>query len=490
MTPIEPFDLTVKDISFINDIKSMAIIGTSEKRNFFFLRNHQENFKGTLYAIHPTLKEIPEFPKENIYPSVKDVPGELDFAFIAVPARQILNIIDDCVEKGVKLISIFTAEFSDSGTKEGIELEKELIKRAKNDVRILGPNGMGLYYPKLGITWRSKFPTKKGNIGLIAQSGGMCNIVVYTGTEFGINFSKVFSYGNGADLDFIDLLYFLSNDPETDIILCYIEGIKQNRVQILRRVLNSNKKPIVILKGGKSERGEFAARTHTASVAGNTQIWHSLIKQYNLIEVDSLEQLINTARIIDFYGSCDFKNIAVFSISGGHGVVLVDLIESAGMIVPDFSYNIQERLNKTIFINGTSPKNPLDIAAQLRYSDSIKNIIDIALSDEKIDTLIVDFPSWYFSYEFFISPDKDYEKNVIEAFTLGHKHKKPLLPIIQPANTPEEHNRILKILAEQKVPAFKDPLEFIPLLPKISKFKRKLLELKKRNRENNPNSAF
>ncbi|MFX1234693.1 MAG: CoA-binding protein [Promethearchaeota archaeon] len=476
MAPLEPFDLTVKDISFINDINSMAIIGPSQRRNFFFLKNHQENFKGKLYAIHPTLNEIPDFPKENIYESVKDVPGDLDFAFIAVPASLVLNIIDDCVEKAVKLVTIFTAEFSDSGTIEGIALEKELIKRAKNKVRILGPNGMGLFYPKLGITWRSKFPTTKGNIGFIAQSGGICNIAIYSAKEYGINFSKVFSFGNGADIDFVDLLHFLSNDSETDIILSYVEGIKQNRVQTLRNILNNNKKPIVILKGGKSERGEFAAKTHTASVAGNTRIWHSLFKQYNLIEVDSLEELLNAARIVDFYGCNVLENIAVFSISGGYGVVLVDLIEAAGMKVPEFSQKVQEELNNELFINGTSPRNPLDVAAQLNYSESIKKIIDIALSDKNMDALIMDFPSWYFSYEFFINPNKDYEKNMIEALTLGHKYKKPLFPIIQPANTPEEHIRISRILAEKKVPIFKDPLEFIHLLPKISKFKKRQLK--------------
>jgi len=470
----QKLDFKVKDISFINKIRTMAVIGPSKKRNFFFLRNHQESFKGNLYAVHPNLKEIPNFPKENVYNSIKDIPEDLDFAFIAVPANKVPNVIDECVEKKVKLVSIFSAEFSDSGTKEGIELEKDIIKRAGNKFRILGPNGMGLFYPKLGITWRSKFPTTAGNIGFIAQSGGICNIAIYTAKEFGINFSKVFSFGNGADLDFVDLLYFLSNDPETNIILCYVEGIKENRGPDLRRTLSQNKKPIVILKGGKSNKGKLAAKTHTASISGKNQIWESLFKQYNLIEVNSLEQLLNTARIIDFYGFQEIKNVAVFSISGGYGVVLVDLIEKFGMNIPDFSPEIQSKLNEAIFIRGTSPKNPLDVAAQLTYSNSIKDIIALALSDKKIDALIMDFPSWYFSYEFFITPEKDYEKNILEALSLGHKYKKPIIPIIQRASTPEEQIRISRLLIEKKVPVFGDPLEVIPLLKRISDYKRKL----------------
>ncbi len=475
----ESSDLNVKDISFINNIKSMAVIGISKKRNFFFLKNHQESFRGSLFAVHPSIKEIPDFPKQNIFASVKDIPSKVDFAFIAVPANKVLEVIDDCIEKGVKLVSVFTAEFSDAGTEEGIALEKELIRRAQNRIRILGPNGMGIFYPKMGITWRTNFPTTPGNIGFIAQSGGICNIAIYTAKEYGLTFSKVFSFGNGADLDFVDLFYFLSNDPDTDIILCYVEGIRQDRANDLRMILSNNKKPTIILKGGKSKRGEIAAKTHTASISGNNRIWNSLFMQYNMIEVNSLEQLLNTARIVDFYGINKIKNIAVFSISGGYGVVLVDIIEDAGMNVPEFSLEVQEKLKKEFFVHGTSPRNPLDVAAQLTHSESIKKIIDIALSDKNIDALIMDFPSWYFSYDFFISPDKNYESNIIEALCLGHKHKKPLFPIIQPANTPADQIRISRLLANKKVPVFSDPLEVIPLLPKINSFKKHQLVNKK-----------
>ena len=156
------YNLSVKDLSFINEIQSMAVIGTSKKRNFFFLKSHAENFKGKLYAVNPLLEDIPDFDKNKIYPSLKDIPNQVDFVFIAVPHSKILDVMDECVEKGVKLASVFTAEFSDSGTKEGLELEKKLLKRAKNKVRILGPNGLGLYYPKLGIAWRTQFPSKSG----------------------------------------------------------------------------------------------------------------------------------------------------------------------------------------------------------------------------------------------------------------------------------------------------------------------------------------
>ena len=158
MSRIESQELNIKDISFINTIKSIAVIGPSKKREYFFLRNHAEYFNGPVYAVHPTVNEIPHFDKNNFFKALEEIPGEVDFAFIAVPPSQILNIIDDCTKKNVKLITVFTSEFSDSGTEEGIALEKELLKRAQNKVRILGPNGLGIYYPKLGIAWRPGFP--------------------------------------------------------------------------------------------------------------------------------------------------------------------------------------------------------------------------------------------------------------------------------------------------------------------------------------------
>ena len=466
-------NINVKDLSFINKIKSMAVIGTSVKRNFFFLRNHHVTFKGPLYAINPTVKQIPDFPQENIFASIKDVPGEVDFAFITVPKNRVLNVIDDCVEKGVKLVSIFTAEFSDAGTQEGIEMEKELLRRANNKIRMLGPNGMGLFYPKAGIQWRDKFPTEAGNIGFVAQSGGICNIAIYTAKEFGFHFSKVFSFGNGADIDAIDLISFLGEDPETDIILCYLEGVKKDRGDLLRKTLTNATKPIAVLKGGRSNKGAIAAKTHTASISGNNKIWESVFKQANVMEVSSLEQLLNLANIIDCYGIKKMENAAVFSISGGYGVVLVDLLQKFGINIPDFSPDIQKKLKEKFFIRGTSSKNPLDLAAQLFQEDSMQKIIEIAITDKKMDFLIMDLPSFYFDPKYFFSPINKFKEMMIETLCLGQKYGKPLIPILQRTHTSEVRREIARILSKKKVPIFGDPLEVVPLLPIISRYARK-----------------
>ena len=474
MENIEINNIDVKDATFINDIRSIAIIGASKKRDYYFLRNHQYLFKGNLYAVHPYADEIPNFPKDKIYSSILDIPEAIDFAFIAIPAKKVLEVMDECVEKGVKLVTVFTSEFSDAGTAEGVELEKELLRRAKNKVRILGPNGLGLFYPKLGIAWRPGFPSVAGNIGFIAQSGGICNIAIYSSLELGIKFSKVFSFGNGVDLDFVDLLSFLINDPETEIILCYLEGIKKGRIDTLKAILKNNTKPIIVLKGGQSEIGAIAAKTHTASISGDNNIWKNFFRQYNIIEIDSLEQLLHIAHLIDCYGGFKLQNLAVISISGGYGVVLADLIEKSGLKVPPFSPNIQGEISKKFFMAGTSPNNPLDFAAQFFAINIVKEVIDIVLSDKIIDGLIIDLPGFYLTLPPRIKDSETFFKVVFESLTLGHKHNKPLILIMQHLTRPKTINEFLTKIKENKITIFGDPQEFLPLLPRISNFKEKL----------------
>ncbi len=469
MTKLETSDLNIKDLSFINDINSIAVIGPSRKRDYYFLRTHAEHYKGNIYAVHPKIKEIAGFNDENIYPSLMDIPESVDYVYITVSSSQILKVIDECVQKGVKLASVFTAGFSDLGTEEGRKLEEEMLSRANNSLRIIGPNGMGMTYPKKGICWRAKFPSEPGNIAFIGQSGGISNLIVYKGSPMGIKFSKVFSYGNGNDVDFVDLLYFLSNDEETDVILCYLEGIKAGRGEALIKVLQQYKKPIVVLKAGKSKGAAIAANTHTAAITGEYKIWKAIFDRYNVIEADSVEQLLYAAKLIDAYGIIELNNIAVLSISGGYGVVLVDQIENLGMKVPPFSPEVQNQLNQELSAVGTSAKNPLDIAAQFRNLKLVKHIVELVLSDKNIDGLIMDLPSFYLNIGYQPGRTPIMERKIIEIMSLGHSYKKPIIPIIQRTNSPEHRSRVIEILNEKKIPVFNEPLQFLSLLPKITK---------------------
>ena len=272
-----------------------------------------------------------------------------------------------------------------------------------------------------------------------------------------------------------------------DIILCYLEGIKSERGEALRKVFEfnnrNNKKPIIIVRGGKTKTGSIAAKTHTASISGENHIWKAIFEQNNIIEVNSIEQLLATAYLIEYYGLFELDNLAVLSSSGGYGVILTDLIEKAGMKVPPFSLDIQKQITSNFFTLGTSPKNPLDVSAQIFSSKSVYKILDLALADNKIDGLIVDMPSFYFNsdHSYRIHFDPSYEDHMIEALTLGHKHHKPLIPIIKRIHCPEDRDRLFKKSMERRVPVFEDPIEFISLLPKISQYTRKKKLFEKKN---------
>ena len=181
-----------------------------------------------------------------------------------------------------------------------------------------------------------------------------------------------------------------------------------------------------------------------------------------------------TIKLMESYGVFELDNAAIASISGGYGVILADLIEKEGINVPSFSPDVQEKLTKTFFASGTSPRNPLDIASHIYQSEIVYDIVDLALSDEKMDGLIMDLPSFYFSVDFHLRADHNFENNMVKALTLGFKHKKPLIFIIERLNFPEERERIVKILNEKKVPVFSHLLEFLSLIPKISKCAKRM----------------
>jgi len=476
--------LNIKDISFLNSIRSIAVIGSSKRSDYSFLRRHAEMFKGPVYAVHPTATEIRGFDdgtQNKIYSSVELIPEDIDYVFISTPASKILEVIDGCVKKGVKLASIFTAGLADLGTEEGEQLEKEMISKLNNSMRVLGPNCLGLFYPKKGISWRANFPSESGNVGFLAQSGGICDLVVFHGAEMGLHFSKVFSYGNGNDLDLVDLLYFLSNDPETEIILCYIEGINEGRGEALREVLAQNKKPIIFLKVGKSKSATIAAKTHTASIAGEYHLWEAVFNQYNIIEVKSVEQLIYAAKLIDCYGAFKFNSAAILVLSGGYGVVLADLLEEEGISVPPFSPEIQKQIDLKFKAVGTGTKNPLDVSGHLRNLKLVQQLIELALSDDAIDGIITALPTFYLSYG---SKDgrrnqfSGFENPVSKVMSLGHKYNKPIIVIMQGTIYPKTREIFATKLNEAKIAVFNDPSEFLSILPKISKYSERVKKKK------------
>ncbi|HEY91681.1 MAG TPA: CoA-binding protein, partial [Dehalococcoidia bacterium] len=207
--------------------RAIAVVGASNSsgRGTGFLSPLVElGYKGQIYPVNPKYKEVMGI---KAYASVKDIPGVVDYVISSVPASQVLGMIADSAEKGVKAIHLFTARFSETGRQDAIELEQEILKQAKKaGIRLIGPNCLGLYYPGEGISFSSGMPGESGSIGLISQSGSAIHEIVALAAQRGLRFSKAISYGNAIDFNESDYLEYFAQDPETDVVLMYIEGVR------------------------------------------------------------------------------------------------------------------------------------------------------------------------------------------------------------------------------------------------------------------------
>ena len=246
-------------------------------------------FEGRLYPVNPKVDEILGL---KAYPNVRDIPGPVDHVICSIPAPLVPQLIEDCVAKGVKVVHMFTAGFSETGEEEGVRLEAKILQIAKRGgIRLIGPNCMGIYCPSSHISFDEAFPKESGVVGFFSQSGANASELAHMGALRGIHFSKVVSYGNALDLNEVELLEYFIQDPETEIIAAYIEGVKdgQRFVRLLREA--AQVKPTIVLKGGRTQSGTGAVASHTGSLAGEDEVFDALCRQMGAIRVYSLEEL-------------------------------------------------------------------------------------------------------------------------------------------------------------------------------------------------------
>jgi len=460
----------ISSIAWLPDIKRVAVIGASSRNKYFFLRAFTSQFKGETIAIKPGVDHLEGFPKTPVYSRIKDVPGPLDFVFISLPREKVVEVIRECSEKGVKLAAVFTSEFSDAGTEEGRALEKELVVAAKGVTRILGPNGMGLYYPRLGISWRPNAPLVVGKTTFISQSGGISNLLNYGSGYVGLGLSKVFSFGNGIDLNFVELFDFAVHDPETQIITAYLEGIRTSEAPRFKELLIENEKPFIVIKGGKSNAGSRATISHTASLSGSSEIWQSLLKQSGAIQVENFENLMNIAIVLDSYGPCKMENIAVVSMSGGFGVIMTDLLEGAGMNVPPFSQSLTTKLEALITNPGTTAKNPVDFSTLIGDPDTCRKVFEAIFEDPGVDTIVFDLQIWNLDPNYQVNETPKIAEKLADAFALAHKYHKPFFLVVQHVGFIETREKLHRLLCERRVPMFGTVAEVVHAMAKIKEW--------------------
>jgi acyl-CoA synthetase (NDP forming) len=376
--------------------KSIAVVGASgDLRNVggsYFQNLVASEFEGVVYPVNVKGGKIGNY---EVYQSVRDIPGGVDLAIVAVPRRFMPGILDDCQEKRVKAVHIFTGGFSESGEEEGFELEQKIKEKAKRGgFRIIGPNSLGVSCLgarlPLGV---EGLLGKPGRVGLICQSGSISLELAMIGISRGIYFSKIFSFGNGLDLDAIDYFRYLASDPETDIIAMYLEGIGngQELLDLLKEV--SKEKPVLLWKGGRSEVGAEAAVSHSGMLAGSERIWDAAIIQAGAIRIGSMEELSDT--LLAFQNLPSFRGGRISIISGladgggGASVTAADICSSAGLEIPRFSKETQEQLKVLVGQVGSILGNPLDLSQAYGNLEIIRRSIELAASVPDIDLFMI-----------------------------------------------------------------------------------------------------
>ncbi|MHA1148925.1 MAG: acetate--CoA ligase family protein [Promethearchaeota archaeon] len=378
------------DISYFFDPKSIAVIGASGTQgkvgNTVLNNIIKSGYKGKVFPINPGGGEI---LGHKVYKSVLDVPDEIDLAIFVIPGKFVCGAAEECGKKGVKGLIIISAGFKEIGG-EGVKREEELIKIGKQyQMRILGPNCLGL----IGLNYNGSFAAdtpKKGHIAMISQSGAMLTGMMDYSMEQAFGFSCNISLGNKSDLGAVDFIEYLADDPETKVILCYLESIKDGDrfLEVLPEA--TRKKPIVILKSGVSEAGARAASSHTGALAGADIAYDLAFNKCGVIRAKSIEDLFDYGEIFLFQPIPKANSFAIVTNAGGPGIVATDAFEREGLKFSSFSEDILHALRDKLPLEAAI-FNPVDIvgdAAPDRYEYTLKTIFALngAISKEDITT--------------------------------------------------------------------------------------------------------
>jgi acyl-CoA synthetase (NDP forming) len=381
---------TVPPLDFVFHPRSIAIAGISaredSRRGGSFATQLQDiGFQGPISLIHPQATAIRGL---RCFKRVVDVPGDVDYVISSVPARAVPELLEDCIAKGVKVLHMYTAGFTETGDAARASAEQELIARAKEaGIRLIGPNCMGLYVPGSRLAMMGGQPPEPGPVGMVSQSGVNAGEFVRHGLPRGIRCSKVVSFGNGSDLKAADFIDYMADDPETEIIMAYLEGIQDGPrlAKAIRRA--SALKPMAILKSGRTEAGSRAANSHTASLAGSFQIFDGLCKQAGAIRVESMEELVDIAVTFRFVKGLGGPNLAVVGGGGGTSVLAADDLDAAGLKVPPLSPAVQQELAKVTREAGTSIRNPVDTTSLWEERGFESTLVPLAQADN-IDAVL------------------------------------------------------------------------------------------------------
>lgn len=355
-----------EQIAPLFDPKSIAVIGASNNRikwGYIVPANILAGgYKGDFFPVNPHEDEI---LGHRVYQSVADIPVQVDLAVITIPAQAVADAVRECVRNGVKTGVIISGGFSEVGA-EGVRLERELIEITRgSSFRFAGPNTMGVFSAPSNLhALMPPVRPVKGKIGFAAQSGNLGTQMLSLGKALGVGYSRFACIGNEADLHCEDYMEFFAQDADTEVILLYIEGLREARRFLEIARATSPRKPIIVYKAGRTGAGARAAKSHSAALAGDQEIFEAVLKQTGMIEAETTEEMLDIAKAFAAVPLPRGKRVGVLTWGGGWGVVTADALAEHGLELVRLPEETLKQLD-AVLPSYWSQGNPVDLVGTL-----------------------------------------------------------------------------------------------------------------------------
>ncbi len=388
----------MKALELFFNPRGVAVVGASAKPGsvgYVIVSQLKKRFRGSIYPVNPKYDEILGL---KCYRSIEEVPDPVDLAVIAVRAELVPQVMESVGKRGIKAAIVVSGGFAEIG-KEGEERQRKLIEIAqKYGIRVVGPNCIGVLDNTTGIDTfflpeeRLKRPPK-GCISIASQSGALLSMWIDWMAMKGMGLAKALSYGNKVDIDEVDALEYFVEDPDTKVILMYIEGLKPGRgqkfIEAAKKAIKVGK-PIIVLKGGRTRKGFAAAASHTAAMAAGYEIYRAVFNQVGIVEVDEMEEMFDVAKAFTMLPLPKGERVLIVTNAGGEGVLATDFAERYGLNVVDLPEHVQEELRKFMPPH-VVVRNPIDLTGDTD-DERYRVALEVALKHAIVDAIILIAP--------------------------------------------------------------------------------------------------
>ena len=434
---------TTPDLDRLFSPRSVAIAGASTNVDSPG-HDYVEAIKGQGFAgpIYPLNRSASEVAGLKAYPSLAEVPGQVDLVISCLPAGAVLDLVEQCGAKGVRFLHLFTGRFSETGDESAAGLERQIAASAAlKGVRILGPNGMGLYHPAGGLSFRPDLPVTRGAVAFLSQSGNNAVEVITRGNARGLKFGKVANYGNGLDVTPGEMLRYLADDPETAVIGAYVEGVPDGRGFFEGLSAAAAKKPVVIHKAGRTSAGARSAASHTAALAGAAELWSTVLRQAGAHEARNQEQLLDLMLGASMLPRPAGRNIAIVGGGGGRSVQSADAAEENGFTVVALPGDVREKVRAKAPQLADWVGNPVDQSILAGSGLSSNGLLELMLESPNYDLAIANVgEDWFFG-----RPDAgDRLRHACNRLAqICEKSSKPIAVVLGPTETNNREHRAI-----------------------------------------------